>query len=401
MIMALCDNAEVLNIVRIIKIFITIIKIAVPILLLVTGMITYLKAVSSGDLQKPNKALINKVVAAIIIFFIPTIVSVIINLVAPDSDINQCIENATSENIANVKIEETYNLIDKIEENFSISTYNAALAAAKEIEDSNTREEVIEKIKEYEEYIDLSKDIDKLAQNYNRTQFRELYEEVENIDKSSIKEKLLEKIEEIGDKPLQVDPGTYKFTLDGLSYKVYISNCATYNMPLIMYLHGDGGNEGILYSYVKKAYGDDYPFILVAPIGGMWAETSGRLAILKKIADKVCSDYSCDETRISISGHSRGAIGTWAMVNSYPNYFYSAVPVSCGGGISASNFKNTKVKAFCGNRGDDLYYYNNMLANATAIYKAGGDATFIELNAGHSETPGLAFTKETLEWMIE
>ena len=69
MIMSLCGTAEVLNIIRFVKIFITIIKIVVPILLIVSAMITYLKAVTSGDLQKSNKALLNKVLAVVIIFW--------------------------------------------------------------------------------------------------------------------------------------------------------------------------------------------------------------------------------------------------------------------------------------------------------------------------------------------
>ena len=69
MFMSLCETAEVLNVIRIIKTFITIIKIAVPILLIVSAMTTYLKAVTSGDLQKSNKALLNKVLAVVIIFW--------------------------------------------------------------------------------------------------------------------------------------------------------------------------------------------------------------------------------------------------------------------------------------------------------------------------------------------
>ena len=402
MILTLCGTAEVLNIIRIIKIFITIIKIVVPILLIVSAMTTYLKAVTSGELQKSNKALLNKVLAGVIIFLVPTVVSVILNVAWTDSEVNQCLVNATSENIEKVRIEHTNDLIDRLENNFNISNYNTALSSAKKIKDTNTKTEIINKVQSYKKYVDMSKEIDKLAQNYNRKQFRILYDEVEKIEINNIKEKFLEKLEEIGGKPLNIDPGTYTFREDNLSYKVYISGVATYNMPLIMYLHGDGGGEDRLYNLVKNIYGDDFPFLLVAPMGGMWNETAGRKEVLKKIADKVCEEYSCDTSRISISGHSRGAIGTWAMVNKYPNYFYSAVPVSCGGGISASNFKNTKVMAFCGNRGDDInYYYNRMASNVNAINKAGGNAKFVELNANHSGTPQLAFTKETLEWMIE
>lgn len=415
MIMSLCDTIEVLNIIRIIKIFITIIKIAVPILLLVTSTITYLKAVSSGDLQKPNKAMLSKVIAAVIIFFIPTIVNVIINLAAKDSDINQCLINATGENIASIKVEKTYDLIEKIEENFSTSTYNAALASAKEIEDALIREDTIEKIKEYEKYIDLYKDIDKLAKNYNRNKFKELYEEVENIDKSNIKEKLLEKMEEIGGKPLNVKAGEHTVWLDNMLYVVYIPENATYNMPLIMYLHGDNyapTNE--LYRYARDTYGEDFPFIIVAPDSfdsEDWKKVYySKLDVLKEILDSVCNEYSCDKNRISLAGHSRGAIITWYMVNKYPNYFYSAVPVSCTPmQANASNFKHTKIWAFAGNQSDkyngsDEINYNRVMSGfVNSINNNGGKAKFTEFDgASHFDTLYLAFTKEkTFEWMIE
>ena len=115
MFMSLCKTAEVLNVIRIIKIFITIIKIVVPILLIVSAMTTYLKAVTTGDLQKSNKALLNKVLAGVIIFLVPTVVSVIINVAWTDSEVNQCLVNATSENVAQVRINHTHDLIDRLE----------------------------------------------------------------------------------------------------------------------------------------------------------------------------------------------------------------------------------------------------------------------------------------------
>jgi hypothetical protein len=399
-ILSLCGTAEVLNVIRIIKIFITIIKIVVPILLVITAMTNYTKAVTTGDLQKPNKALINQMLAAIIIFLVPTVVNVVINVAWADSEVNQCLRNATSENIANVRIENTNDLISKLEKNLNATNYNQALASAKKIEDAETKKEMIEKIQSYEKYVNITKEIDELEQNYTKDQYKTLYSQVESIANDDIRESLLARIEEIGGKPLNIDSGEYSDSQSSLTYKVYVPNDVTTKMPLIMYLHGDGGGETLMYNMTKKVYGDDFPFILVAPIGGMWAETSGRISELKSIIDTVCKKYSCDTSRISIAGHSRGAIGTWAMVNAYPKLFYSAVPVSCGGSITASNFKNTKVKAFCGNTGDDITYYKNMLRNVNAINKAGGNAKIVQLNTDHNGAPKLAFTKDTIEWMI-
>ncbi len=401
MFMSLCGTAEVLNVIRIIKIFITIIKIVVPILLIVSAMTTYLKAVTSGDLQKSNKALLNKVLAGVIIFLVPTVVSVIINVAWTDSEVNQCLVNATSENIAQVRINHTHDLIDRLEKNLTSSNYNSALSSTKKIKDSDIKEELTEKIKSYEKYVALSKEIDDLAQNYNRSKYKELHSTIANIEIENIRNNFLERIEEIGGKPLNIASGAYPSAQGDLSYSVYIPDFATEKMPLIMYLHGDGGGGEWLYAKARSIYGMEFPFIIIGPQGGMWNETSGRKENLKSILDKVCKEYSCDTSRISITGYSRGAIGAWKMVDKYPNYFYTAVPVSCSARINASNFLKTKVRAFCGNVGDERGYYRVMNRSVNAIVNAGGDATLTVFNADHGGTPPLAYTKDLLDWMID
>ena len=49
LITSICDNAEILSVIRIVKIIITIIKIVVPIILMVSLSINYLIAVKSSD----------------------------------------------------------------------------------------------------------------------------------------------------------------------------------------------------------------------------------------------------------------------------------------------------------------------------------------------------------------
>ena len=89
MIIDICDSPNVLEVMYIINIVITIIKIAVPILLIVSLMITFVKAVSSNDsdaLEKAKKSSVAKVIAAILVFFIPTFVNTIVTVVSPESN---------------------------------------------------------------------------------------------------------------------------------------------------------------------------------------------------------------------------------------------------------------------------------------------------------------------------
>lgn len=92
MILSICDSAEVLKVMKIVKILIQIIRIAVPIMLIVSSMITFAGAVAdaSADNSKAIQISIKRIVAAIIIFFIPLVVRVTINLVSGDDSYSKC-----------------------------------------------------------------------------------------------------------------------------------------------------------------------------------------------------------------------------------------------------------------------------------------------------------------------
>ena len=86
MILSICDVPDVLKVMRLIKIVITIIKIAVPIILIISVMIDYAKAVSSDDndlLRKANTLAVKKAIGALLVFFIPTFVSIIAIIILP------------------------------------------------------------------------------------------------------------------------------------------------------------------------------------------------------------------------------------------------------------------------------------------------------------------------------
>ena len=70
-----------------------VIKIAVPILLIVLGMIDMTKAVMSKEekeIKAAQSALIKKVIAAIIVFLVVTIVTLIFSTIMKQTDWQQC-----------------------------------------------------------------------------------------------------------------------------------------------------------------------------------------------------------------------------------------------------------------------------------------------------------------------
>lgn len=85
-------------------------KIIIPLLLIILGMVDLGKAVISSDdkaISKSVSTLVKRFIAAIIIFFIPTIVSAIFNAVAnidiQDADYNKCVQCVTNVSNTNCK----------------------------------------------------------------------------------------------------------------------------------------------------------------------------------------------------------------------------------------------------------------------------------------------------------
>lgn len=79
---AFCSETK--DIWQVVGMFLLVFKIVIPLLLIIFGMIDLGKAVISSDEKAVNKAatsLLKRVIAGVCIFFVPTLVSVIFNMV--------------------------------------------------------------------------------------------------------------------------------------------------------------------------------------------------------------------------------------------------------------------------------------------------------------------------------
>ena len=93
-ILNICEDADVLSVIKIIKLIIDSFRIIVPILLLVSLSIDFLKATALHDsdmLKKASKLAITKGIAVVIIFFVPTIVNMIILTASSDDTYKVCL----------------------------------------------------------------------------------------------------------------------------------------------------------------------------------------------------------------------------------------------------------------------------------------------------------------------
>lgn len=88
----ICGDPRISNIMQIIGYIIFVVKILVPLIIIVLGMVDFGKAVISSDEKNINKAassLIRRILAGLAIFFIPTIIFAILNLTEVSNENNK------------------------------------------------------------------------------------------------------------------------------------------------------------------------------------------------------------------------------------------------------------------------------------------------------------------------
>ena len=90
-----CKIDTVAKILKIVFLLLNIIRIAVPIMLIISSMIKLTRAVTGGadSLQKVSKTLITNFIAAVLIFLIPTFINIITKLTGTFESYNACLEN--------------------------------------------------------------------------------------------------------------------------------------------------------------------------------------------------------------------------------------------------------------------------------------------------------------------
>ena len=141
-ILSLCQNGDVLSVFRIINIVILFIKIIVPIILIVNGMLTLMKTIKVGEedlLASAKKQLVNNVIAAVIIFLVPTFVNVIIKTVGTENGYKNCLVSATDEGIRQAYLTTADTLVAKAEKTENYSDYTNAIISLSKIKDETTK----------------------------------------------------------------------------------------------------------------------------------------------------------------------------------------------------------------------------------------------------------------------
>ncbi len=200
MLLDVCDNGDVLSIMRLINIVISIIRIVVPIILIVSVMIGYVSAIKNNDsdaLNKANKTVVVKVVAAILVFFIPNFVAMIADVTETNKDgYLSCLSNATSAKIDAAYIRVAERTLDIVHDSLKNSDYSIARSNINKVQDENKKSELLYELENVKKYIDLRDEIYVLARKYDKDKYKDLKSRLESISDSEIRERLLKELED-------------------------------------------------------------------------------------------------------------------------------------------------------------------------------------------------------------
>ncbi|MBQ7141393.1 MAG: M15 family metallopeptidase [Bacilli bacterium] len=128
-----CENVRILKIFYLLKSIITIIQIAVPIILIVMCSIDLIKnIINIKDNQNIVSKIVKRMLSAVIIFFVPTIINFTLNLVGNvNEQVGICMNNSTKENI---------DILQKIENERRIALLEAEKIRRQQYEEQQKKE---------------------------------------------------------------------------------------------------------------------------------------------------------------------------------------------------------------------------------------------------------------------
>lgn len=149
--MDVCNNPDVLRVIMYIKILLKYVFILVPMgLILMMGLDFFKNVVASKeeDMNKNTKLSLKRLIFCVALFFVPTIVSLIVKIIDDSLEIDtsyiSCITNAESSTIEEKEIEYAMNILDDALEDNSYTKIEEALAYANRLKDNETKEQIKE-----------------------------------------------------------------------------------------------------------------------------------------------------------------------------------------------------------------------------------------------------------------
>lgn len=94
------QGSEIVQVLAIVRLIMNVICIAVPVVMILLGTFDLFKAVTAGkddEIKKKQQTLLKRIIAGVLVFLVPTIVSVLMNLLGAGGNWATCWNNAADQ----------------------------------------------------------------------------------------------------------------------------------------------------------------------------------------------------------------------------------------------------------------------------------------------------------------
>jgi poly(3-hydroxybutyrate) depolymerase len=200
----------------------------------------------------------------------------------------------------------------------------------------------------------------------------------------------------------------YRSAVDGTlqPYRVYVptSYDASKEYPLVIALHGMGGNESSYFDGYQrgsfKVEAEKRGYLVACPKGRLPASMymgSAEKDVLDVVAE-MRKAYRVDPSRIYLTGHSMGGFGTWSVAMDHPEIWAALAPIS-GGGNPAGMVKIARIPQIVVHGDNDKTVpVERSRVMVEAGKKAGTEIKYLEVPGGsHISVAAPAF-KDIFDW---
>ena len=186
-----------------------------------------------------------------------------------------------------------------------------------------------------------------------------------------------------------------------IDYYLYIPNYGgnVSGLPIHIYFHGSGETgSGVLKCGLPKLINEQSinpSGIVICPQANNTKQffNSQYLTGVLELAKTVASENGGDADRISVSGHSMGAIAGYQIIADHPDDFTAFMPIS-GYARHIDKLTNVKVWAFHGAK-DDKCDYNYAVTTIKKLQQMGVTANLYTFkNNGHGNVQNYTFENE-------
>ena len=191
-----CDDGDILNTIRIGIIIVNIVKVILPLLVIFFAIKDFTSVVTSGKNEKMSEAIkmfAMRVIAALIVFFLPTIIDNFIGLIGNDAlTYHTCIENATPEGIKQAYYEREKWLIAKAKKSLDFADFADAKAYLERITDPDKVKELEKELNELNGYMSIRVEISAMQK---KEEYEPLKQKINSVGDAEVREKLLAELD--------------------------------------------------------------------------------------------------------------------------------------------------------------------------------------------------------------